>query len=118
MSIYVNSWRMKVNTNSGWPRWIEIYAQLVPAAIGQPSEDYETDPYSDFLPPITSDYDPEVEKQKTPYRAIVIVQEGFEKKDGQKYVDALLTMSYEDYEKITFNNFMIMVIDKIKKPGK
>jgi hypothetical protein len=112
MSIYVSGWRIKVNTNSGWPRWIEIYAQYVPAHIGQPDEGYETDPYSDFLPPIVSDYNPEDTKR---YRAIVIVQEGYEKKEGQKYVDALLTMSYEDYEKISFKDFMIMVIDKIKK---
>lgn len=114
MSIYATGWQIKLPVGKGWPsdKWVEVYAQFVPAHIGQPSEGYDTDPYADFLPPIVPDYDPE--EEKIPHRAIVVVQRGHEEKEVQKYINPVLTMSYEEYVKMPFDEFLNLIYEGLK----
>src|SRR5919204_5179843 len=102
MSIYATLWEIKVPRRHPFDsEWVEVWAQAVPAHIGHPSAYPEGDPYADFLPPVVQDYDPETDH--APYdRAVVIVQEGREKKDGQRSVHPLIVMSGEEYSRTPF----------------
>jgi hypothetical protein len=106
MSIYATLWEIQVPRRHFFDTdWVKVCAQAVPAHIGHPSEYPDGDPYAEFLPPIVSDYDPET--GEAPYdRAVVIVQEGRRQKDGQRYVDPLMTLSGEEYSKITFKELL------------
>lgn len=99
MSIYATCWEIRIDDPAGT---IELICQAVPAHIGQPAEDYEEDPYSDFLPPITPNYDPYSEEDQ-PSRAFVLVQHGRHIKVGQQYTEALMTLTNDEYEKMTIN---------------
>jgi hypothetical protein len=85
--------------------WVKVFAQAVPAHIGHPSEYPEGDLYADFLPPVVQDYNPETGEAPF-HRAVVIVQEGRDKKDVQRYVDPLLVMSGEEYSRIPFQELL------------
>jgi hypothetical protein len=106
MSIYATLWEIKVPRRHPFDdEWVEVYAQAVPAHIGHPSEYTEEDPYADFLPPVVQDYDPST--GDAPYhRAVVIVQEGRDRKDIQRYVDPLIVMSGEEYAKMPFSTLL------------
>src|SRR5262249_35486932 len=84
--------------------WVSVFAQAVPPHIGHPRYYPEGDPYADFLPPVV-DYDPET--GAAPYnRAVVIVQEGRDRKDIQRYVDPLLVLTGEEYAKVPFQELL------------
>lgn len=101
MSIYATLWEIKVPRRHEFDdEWITVYAQAVPPHVGHPSHYPDGDPYADFLPPVFQ-YDPDTDK--APYhRAVVIVQEGRDKKDVQRYVDPLIVVSGEEYARISF----------------
>jgi hypothetical protein len=84
--------------------WVEVFAQGVPPQIGQPSEGYECDPYEAFLPPLVDPYDPE--DPEIPYRAVVIVQRGRHRKEGQRYVDPVLILSGAEYRRTPFPDLL------------
>ena len=75
--------------------WVEVFCQAVPGHIGHPSQYLDGDPYADFLPPVVDD--PEK------YRAVVILQEGRDEKDGQRYVDPLMTLTWDEYQALSFD---------------
>ena len=116
MSIYATLWSLQ------FPRhgddhtaceWVEVVAQAVPGHIGTPSpgHGYEGgDPYADFLPPpiaLAPDDD------GTTLRAVVIVRDGTPK-DGQRYVDPLLVLTGEEYEKSTFDELHGRICDALR----
>lgn len=118
MSIYQTLWVIKLEkrgiskTRDG--NFVEVWAQAVPAHIGQPSEGYEDgDPYASFLPPVITPYDPDREDHY-PYRAVVILQKGRMEKDGQKYVDPVMTITGEEYEKIPFPELLAKIYRGLK----
>lgn len=106
MSIYATLWEIKLPRRHELDdEWVEVYAQAVPPHIGHPSCYPEGDLYADFLPPVVSDYDPET--GEAPYdRAVVIVQEGRDEKDGHRYVDPLIVISGEEYARIPFQQLL------------
>src|SRR5437870_5595757 len=111
MSIYATLWEIQVPRRHFFDtEWVKIFAQAVPAHIGHPSEYPDGDPFADFLPPIVSDYDRET--GEAPYhRAVVIMQEGRMRKEGQRYVDPLMTLTGEEYSRISFQE----LLDRIHK---
>jgi len=119
MSIYATGWELRLAVGHGWPsdKWVEVYAQFVPAHIGRPEEGYTEDPYADFLPPVVPESlaVPSDDEEEIPHRAIVVVQRGHEKKDGQKYINPVLTMSYVEYKKMTFDDFLSLIYSNLKE---
>lgn len=123
MSIYATGWTIKVplpgySFHAHDRDFVEVFAQFVPAHIGQPSEGYETDPYADFLPPIVPNYDPC--NYEGSDRAIVVVQRGRHGKGGpgfhpQQYEDPVLVMSCEEYDKMPFAQFLDLILKGVKK---
>jgi hypothetical protein len=112
MSIYATLWEIKVPRRHCFDEeWVKVYAQAVPPHIGHPSEYPEGDPYADFLPPVVQDYDPTNLDEVPVNRAVVIVQEGRDHKDIQRYTDPLLVMSGEEYRRIPFQE----LLDRIHK---
>ena len=110
MSIYATLWQLKFQKAHAFDEeWVEVYAQAVPAHIGHPSVYPEGDQYSDFLPPVV-ECDPETGTGPH-YRAVVIVVEGRDRKEGQRYVDPLLVLTGYQYAKIPFER----LLDAIKK---
>jgi hypothetical protein len=106
MSIYATLWEIKVPRHHPFDdEWVKVYAQAVPPHIGHPSHYPEGDPYSDFLPPVVRDCDADTCDVRF-YRAVVIVQEGRERKDIQRYVDPLLVMSGEEYANTSFHQLL------------
>ncbi len=106
MSIYTTLWEIKIplrHASDG--EWAMVYGQSVPAYVGHPSVYPEGDPFADFLPPIVQEYDPETDAAY-PHRAVIIVQEGREEMDGQRYVDPLLVLTGEEYSRMTFQNLL------------
>jgi hypothetical protein len=113
MSIYATGWMIKVPRKwHGESEWVGIIQQVVLGHIGQPSEGYETDPYSDFLPKITQNYD--VNSDSNPHRAVVLIQENHEEKDGQRYIDPIAVLSWEDYKNLTFQEVLNLIHDNLK----
>lgn len=101
MSIYATLWEIKVPRQHCFDEeFVEVYAQAVPPHIGHPSQYTDGDPYADFLPPVVEEYDPET--GEGPYRAVVIVQKGRNRKDIQRYVDPLIVMTGKEYASIPF----------------
>lgn len=72
--------------------FVKIYVQAVPGHIGHPSKGYG-DPFISYLPP-----PPENPEN---LRAVVFVEAGCPK-NGQEYTRPLLTLSGEEFEKISF----------------
>ena len=106
MSIYATLWEIKVPRRHTFDdEWVRVYAQAVPPHIGHPSEYPEGDPYASFLPAVVQDYDPTAGDAQF-NRAVVIVQEGRDKKDGQRYIDPLIVMSGEEYANIPFEQLL------------
>jgi hypothetical protein len=118
MSIYATLWRLQFprfgDDHSGC-EWVEIWAQGVPGHIGTPSpgHGYEAgDPYADFLPPsIVLASDDRGDK----LRAVVIVHAGTAK-DGQRYVDPLLVLTGEEYERSTFDELLTRICGALRGP--
>ena len=128
MSIYATYWEMRLPIYVPCPReeaetwqatgeadihpvktrWIEIYAQAVPAHIGHPSEYPEGDPYAEFLPPVV-DYDPDDWDTVWTPRAVVIVDEEHREKDGQRYVNPLMVLAGAEYETTTFGDLLARI---------
>jgi hypothetical protein len=93
--------------------WVEVVAQGVSGHIGTPSpgHGYEGgDPYADFLPPpiVLAPHD-----DGSTLRAVVIVRDGTPK-DGQRYVDPLLVLTGEEYEKSTFDGLHKRICDALR----
>jgi hypothetical protein len=111
MSIYATKWEIMVPRHHCFDdEWVRVYAQAVPPHIGHPSEYPDGDPYADFLPPVVHDYDPTT--GAAPFdRAVVVVQEGRDKKIVQRYADPLLILSGEEYMRIPFQ----VLLDRIHK---
>ena len=111
MSIYATLWEIKVPRRHPFDdECVEVYAQAVPPHIGHASHYPDGDPYADFLPPAVQDYDPETGEERI-YRAVVIVQEGRDQKDVQRYVDPLIVLTGEEYARIPFAE----LLDRIHK---
>ena len=111
MSIYATLWEIQIRKGHAFDdEWVEVYAQAVPPHIGHLSQYPDGDPYEDFLPPVIANYDPETDLPKV-YRAVVIVQNGRDEKDIQRYVDPLIVMSGEEYLRTPFHELM----DRIEK---
>jgi hypothetical protein len=90
MSIYATLWEIKVPLRHEFDKeWVGVFAQAVPPHIGHPSGYPEGDTYGDFLPPVVMDYNPEQWDDTQIQRAVVIVQRGRDRKEGQVYVDPL-----------------------------
>jgi hypothetical protein len=106
MSIYATLWEIKVPRRHDFDdEWVEVFAQAVPAHIGHPSHYPEGDLYGSFLPPPVPDYNPETGEAPF-HRAVVIVQEGRDAKDVQRYIDPLLVMTGEEYARIPFQELL------------
>ena len=106
MSIYATLWEIKLPRRHCFDEeWVRVYAQGVPPHIGHPRYYPDGDPYADFLPPIAADCDPET-YDVSHYRAVVIVQEGRDKKDIQRYTDPLLVLTGQEYARMTFHQLL------------
>ena len=88
-------------------RWVEIVFQGVFGHIGHPSHYPQGDPYAAFLPPVVED--PEK------LRAVVVVQEGHDEKDGQRYVAPLLTLSGKEYRALAFDAMVRKIYEVIRQ---
>jgi hypothetical protein len=111
MSIYATLWEIKVPRRHEFDdEWVTVWGQAVPPHIGHPSEYPEGDPYVDFLPPIVKDYRAGTDEAFFD-RAVVIVQEGRDRKVVQRYVDPLLVLTGEEYARIPFQE----LLDRIHK---
>jgi hypothetical protein len=110
MSIYATLWEIVLREIDN--RCACVYAQAVPAHIGHPSHYPNGDPYADFLPPVVQEYNPETDEAPR-YRAVVIVQQGRNKKEIQRYIDPLLVFSGEEYSKVTFQNLLDRIRERI-----
>ncbi|MCM2256263.1 MAG: hypothetical protein NDJ94_11385 [Vicinamibacteria bacterium] len=94
--------------------WVEVMAQGVPSHIGTPSpgHGYERgDPYGDFLPPPLECPPPHVEDNR--FRAVVFVRAGTPK-EIQRYVETLLVLTGEEYERITFHELERRLCDALR----
>ena len=110
VSIYATLWEIKMPRRHEFDgEWVTVFAQAVPPHIGHPSVYPEGDPYADFLPPVVQEY--ATARGKAPFRAVVLVQEGRDKKEGQRYVDPLIVMTGEEYARIPFQE----LLDRIHK---
>ncbi|OGV70541.1 MAG: hypothetical protein A3K19_24780 [Lentisphaerae bacterium RIFOXYB12_FULL_65_16] len=117
MSIYATLWTLQ------FPRfgdehhgcdWIKVRAQAVPGHIGTllPGYGYESgDPYAAFLPPpVTSEPDHKL-------RAVVFVAENTNKgtaRSPQEYVEPLLVLTGDEYEKISFAALRARICDALR----
>jgi hypothetical protein len=106
MSIYCTLWEIKIPRRHCFDdQWVTVFAQAVPAHIGHPSEYPDGDLYASFLPPVVQEYDPVT--GEAPFdRAVVIVQEGRDKKEGQRYTDPLIVMTGEEYARTPFDELL------------
>jgi hypothetical protein len=118
MSIYASLWGLqfpRFGDDHTACEWVEVWAQAVPGHIGTPSpgHGYETgDPFADFLPrPIVLASDDQGDK----LRAVVVVCAGTPK-DGQRYVDPLLVLTGEEYERSTFGELHARICDALRGP--
>lgn len=109
MSIYATLWTLQ------FPRggeeylgceWIQVRAQGVPGHVGTPTEGFgyeDGDPFASFLPPAIT-----LEGEEDHWlRAVIIVTSETQKgtpRAGQEYVDPLLVLTGDEYERITFPN--------------
>jgi hypothetical protein len=106
MSIYATLWEIQVPRHHVFDEeWVRVFAQAVPAHIGHPSEYPDGDLYADFLPPVVQEYDPETGEAPF-HRAVVIVQEGRDAKDRQRYIDPLIVMTGEEYAQMPFEKLL------------
>jgi len=111
MGIYSTLWEIMVPRRHWFDsEFVKVFAQAVPPHIGHPSHYPEGDPYADFLPPVVQDYDPESGEERV-QRAVVILQEGRDKKEVQRYIDPLIVMSGEEYLRVGFQE----LLDRIHK---
>lgn len=110
MSIYATLWEMKLPRAHRFDEeWVSVYAQAVPPHIGHPSCYPEGDPYADFLPPVV---ECDSETGDGPhYRAVFILMEGRDEKDGQRYTAPLLMLTGEDYAQIPFPTLLDAITD-------
>lgn len=109
MSIYVTKRVLKVETSRD--EFVTVFVHAVPAHVGHGSEG---DPYKEFLPPVSDDYDPET-RQGTD-RAVVFVAKGRDRKKGQRYLDPLLVLSGPEYAAASFEGLMQRVVDAVVGP--
>lgn len=82
----------------------------MPAFIGHPLH-YPSDPYAAFLPPPGACD----AMGDGPLRAVVIVREGQDDKDGQRYVSPIATLSGDEYEKITWIDMLARIEAAIRE---
>ena len=117
MSIYATDWILKFPRYGDYHpycEWIEVIAQGVPAHIGSPTVGcgYEKgDPYGSFLPPPVSCTEEEEEHK---LRAMVIVTDETEKV-MQEYVNPVLVMTGEEYEKMPFSELHWKICLKLQE---
>ncbi len=116
MSIYATLWQLqfpRYGDDHTACEWVAIVAQGVPGHIGTPSpgHGYESgDPFADFLPPpIVLARDDQADR----LRAVVFVRDGTPK-DGQRYVDPLLVLTGEEYERTTFDELHGRICDALR----
>jgi hypothetical protein len=117
MSIYATGWQIKLEMHPPFsvavgkdeiynPYWAEVYVQYVPGHIGHAEGDYETDPYADYLPPVSDDPDQ--------IRAAVIVLDGFHQKDCQRYITPVMVLSRQEYESKTWDVMLSEIYHKVQ----
>lgn len=105
MSIYCTLWNIQI-AESRIDDFVEVFAQGVPGHIGRPDCGYEAgDPYAHFLPPLADE---------DSLRAVVILLAGDEQKDGQRYVNPLMTLSGEEYATTPFPVLLSRIQDAIR----
>jgi hypothetical protein len=116
MSIYATLWKLKFPEYGDdylGCDWIEVTAQGVPPHIGSttPGCGYEDgDPYAGFMPP-------PVNGDGKILRAVVFIKEGTRKgtpRNPQEYVDPLLSMTGEEYDKIDFKSLHSRICDSLR----
>ncbi len=120
MSIYATLWNLKFPKDGddfSGSEWIEVTAQGVPPHIGSPSPGAgyeEGDPYGSFLPrPVEVDS----EGDAPHLRAVVFVTEFTSKgteRSGQEYQSPLLTLTGEEYSRITFAELHERICDVLR----
>lgn len=120
MSIYATLWILKFPKFGEYHYacdWTEVTAQGVPSHIGSPAPGlgYEQgDPYADFLPPAV-EVNPAGEAEYM--RAVVFVTEHTRKgtaRNGQEYVDPLLTLSGKEYASLSFDRLHQRICDALR----
>jgi hypothetical protein len=116
MSIYATLWRLqfpRYGDDHAGCEWIEVWAQGVPGHIGTPSPGYGYeggDPFGEFLPPPIA-LGPDDQGDKL--RAVVIVRDGTPK-EGQRYVNPLLVLTGDEYQKATFEELHTRICDVLR----
>jgi hypothetical protein len=116
MSIYATLWTLqfpRFGDDYTGCEWVEVWAQGVPGHIGTPTPGYgyeAGDPFADFLPPPIV---LEPDDQGTKLRAVVFVRGGTPK-DVQRYVDPLLVLTGEEYERSTFAELHGRICDALR----
>ena len=120
MSIYATLWSLKFpkfgDYHSGC-EWIEVTAQGVPPHIGSPTPGlgYEDgDPYAEFLPPAVATNE---EGEAEYMRAVVIITKATRKgtlRNGQEYVDPLLTLGGQEYAELSFPALYQRICDALR----
>jgi hypothetical protein len=130
MSIYCTLWTMKLeyhgpDARSDWPPdFVTISAQAVPPHIGHPADYPDGDPYAAFLPPVVESWDPQGEYEdsgldgsRSNWRAVFIVQEGYQRKDVQRYVEPLLMLTAAEYRNASFVDLLDRIEQAIRPPA-
>jgi hypothetical protein len=120
VSIYATLWTLKFpKEGDDYPGcdWIEVRAQAAPPHVGSPTpgQGYEQgDPYAAFLPPAL---ETDAEGGAPFHRAVVIVTEysikGTER-SGQEYASPLLTLTGQDYARMTFEELHQRICDALR----
>lgn len=133
MSIYATQWQIRIEAPPHWctinrdfkawvfkdgkkvpytERWLLVTCQGVPAHIGRKEDGYETDYYVDFLPPVV--LNPEDDFHDG-LRAVVIILEGYEEKEGQRYVTPLLVMSGWRYRQTSWVDLLGQITKAVEE---
>jgi hypothetical protein len=109
VSIYATLGQIKVPTTD-WARdegdWVEVYFQGVPGHIGHPKY-YEADYYADFLPPPVQDEDQ--------LRAVVVLMDGGDEKEVQRYVRPLMTLTGDEWDGTPFPILLRRIEDAVRE---
>jgi hypothetical protein len=94
-------------------RWFEVYCQVVPACIGpHRGEGYYSGPGFEWLPPPVpwgeAADNGEPGARQTP-RAAFVVDALRAEKEGQRYLDPLVVMTGEEYERTTMPEMVHLI---------
>jgi hypothetical protein len=114
MSIYATLWTIKIETE--FDKWHEVYAQAVPGWINYIGKEWEWLP-PELYPSNTPSSVMENSENFIRFRAVYICDDLTTKgteRNGQEYVNPLLVLTGEEYEKILWKDLLDKINEKIQ----